>query len=284
VETHAHGSSKSKAPYQGLLGSLIGSLENAEGHAGDAEDLAGRKGLLQLLDPRIKVVALLALIIAVTASHSLVALAVLFALAVILAALSRLSPVRLFRQVWLGVLLFSGAIVLPAVFLVPGEALVHLPILGWPVTVQGVKSAAFVIGRAETSATFAVLLILTTPWPHVLKALSSLGVPVAVVALLGMTYRYVFVLLRMATDLADARRSRVMSGMNRKARRHLLLSTIGVLLSKSMALATDIHMAMLSRGYNGEVRLLDDFRTRPRDWMFLAAALAVPAFTLGIQI
>jgi energy-coupling factor transporter transmembrane protein EcfT len=51
-----------------------------------------------------------------------------------------------------------------------------------------------------------------------------------------------------------------------------------------MALATDIHMAMLSRGYCGEVRLLDDFRTRPRDWLFLAAALAVPALAFGIQI
>jgi cobalt/nickel transport system permease protein len=37
---------------------------------------------------------------------------------------------------------------------------------------------------------------------------------------------------------------------------------------------------MIARGYRGEIRLLHEFRTKPTDWLFLAAALAVPALLL----
>ena len=40
---------------------------------------------------------------------------------------------------------------------------------------------------------------------------------------------------------------------------------------------------MLSRGFRGEVHVLDDFQTSPRDWIMLAvfAALATCAFYFG---
>lgn len=263
---------------------LFHSLDDVERHALDAERTMERSGLLQGLDPRIKVIGLLALIIAATATHSLLLLSALFGLAVLMALVSNISPLRLAQQVWLGVLLFTGAIALPSLFLVPGEAIARLPLLGWEISAQGVRSAAFLLGRAETSATLAALLVLTTPWPHVLKALSSLGVPDAIVAVLGMTYRYIFVLLRTAGEIMEARRSRIMSRMNRSARRHLLITTLGALLGKSVALAQDIHTAMIARGYRGQVRLLHDFRTRGRDWLFLAATLLVPASIYGLSL
>lgn len=263
---------------------LFHSLDEVERHALDAERTTERPGLLQDLDPRIKVIGLLALIIAATSTHSLLTLSALFVLAVLMALLSSVSPLRLARQVWLGVLLFTGAIAVPSLFLVPGETIARLPFLGWEISAQGVRSAAFLLGRAETSATFAALLVLTTPWPHVLKALSSLGVPDAIVAVLGMTYRYIFVLLRTAGEIMEARRSRIMSRMNRSARRHLLITTLGALLGKSLVLAQDIHTAMIARGYRGQVRLLHDFRTRGRDWLFLAATLLVPASIYGLRL
>ena len=64
-------------------------------------------------------------------------------------------------------------------------------------------------GVALALATLAFLLILTTPWPYVLKAMRTLGVPVVVVAMLGMTHRYIFVLLQTATQMFEARRSRL---------------------------------------------------------------------------
>lgn len=269
---------------RGLLESLVFGLLGVESHSLEAETTSALPGLLQRLDPRIKVVALLALIIAAVSTQRLTVLALMFALATSLAMASKIRLARLFRQVWLGVFLFSGIIVLPAVFIVPGEAVAHLPLLGWPITLQGLRSAAFVIGRAETAASLSLLLVLTTPWPHVLKALRSLGVPAAIVAILGMTYRYIFVLTQSSLQMAEARQSRLMAPLDGPARRRLMLTMIGTLLTKTLALGTEVHAAMMARGYRGEVRLLDDFRTRPADWTFLLAALGVAATIIGARL
>ncbi len=268
---------------RGFVNGVVVALEAAESHFLEAERSAARRGLLQGLDPRIKVAATLALVVGATATTSLAVLALLFGLAVGLAALSGIGPARLSRTVWLGVLLFTGAVVLPAVFLVPGDPIARLPLVGWTMTLQGLRSAAFVLGRAETAATLAFLLVSTTPWPHVLKALASLGVPAPVVAILGMTHRYVFVLLQSALQLVEARRSRIMRSMTASQRRRTLMSVVGVLLERSLALSAEVHMAMIARGYRGEVRLLHDFRARPVDWAFLSAAVAVPVAILALR-
>jgi cobalt/nickel transport system permease protein len=268
---------------QGFLESLAQGLARAMEHALDAEAMAARKGFLQGLDPRAKLVALGALIVATTLVATLTSLAALFLLAVVLAALSGITLARLGKQVWLSVLLFTGVIALPALVIVPGVPVLQIPALGWTVTLQGLRSAAFLVGRAETAATFALLLVLTTPWPHVLKALRAVGVPVIVVAVLGMTHRYIFVLLQTAMQMFEARRSRIVGPMTAAERRRLVAASAGVLLGKTLQLSTEVHLAMIARGYRGEVRLLDDFRTRPRDWAALLPALAIPALILWLQ-
>jgi cobalt/nickel transport system permease protein len=266
-----------------FLGGLAHGLAAAMEHALDAETTAARKGFLQGLDPRAKLVALGALIAATTMVGTLSALATLFLLALALAAGSGITLLRLGKQVWTGVLLFTGVIALPALVIVPGEPLLELPVVGWPITLQGLRSAAFLVGRAETAATFALLLILTTPWPHVLKALRTVGVPVTLVAVLGMTHRYIFVLLQTALQMFEARRSRIVGPLAAAERRRLVAAGVGVLLDRTLQLGTEVHLAMIARGYRGEVRLLDDFKTRPRDWVVLFLALAVPGLILWLQ-
>lgn len=255
----------------------------ASQHALDATSVSTHNGYLQGLDPRIKLLGLLALIVSGVLSTTLITLAALFLLALALALSSHVGIARLCKQVWGGVFLFTGAIALPAIFIVPGEILAYLPILDWPISLQGLRAAAFLIGRAETAATFALLLVLTTPWTHVLKAMRSLGLPVVLVAILGMTHRYIFVLLQTAAQMFEARRSRILAPMSGAHKRQMLAATAGVLLAKSFQLSTEVHLAMLSRGYRGEVHVLHEFRTRWRDWIALLLALAIPGTILWIQ-
>jgi cobalt ECF transporter T component CbiQ len=261
------------------LSNLVGAMERAF----QAEELAKRDGLLQRLDPRTKLVGILALVIVAALAHRLWVIGGLFGVAVWLAVWSRVSLATLAKRVWMPVFLFTGVIALPAPFITPGHEVGRLPGLGWAVTEQGLRSAGYLVARVETAATLSVLLILCTPWNHVLKALRVLRLPVLFVVILGMTYRYILLLLQSARDMFESRRSRMVGRLEGPERRRLAAASAGVLLSKSLQLSSDVYSAMLSRGFRGEVYLLDEFRTTAWDWLMLAVfgALASAAWYFG---
>ncbi len=266
------------ASIEQTIGSLLGALDrDAATHR-----LANANGLLQGLDPRVKIVGMLSLIFSATAARSLFAIAAVFLAAVALAVLSKV-PIRFIAtRVWVSVLAFTGTIALPALFLTPGPSLLKLPWIGWEITAPGLRSAAFLIARAETAATLALLLVTCTPWTHVLKALRVLRVPALAVTILGMTHRYIFLLLQLATDMFVARRSRTLGRMTAGMRRHTATASAGVLLEKSLELSGEVYSAMQSRGFTGEIFLLDNFKMRARDWRALAAFSAFAACALWI--
>lgn len=248
-----------------------------------AEEIANTQGLLQRLDPRVKVIGLLLLVVATAMSHSLLVIAALFALALSLALLSQVPIRHLASRVWLAVLFFTGAIALPAIFVTPGDLLYRLPILHWPITAQGLKASLYLLSRVETATTFSVLLVLCTPWMQVLKALRVLRVPVIAVVILGITYRYIFVLLQIAADMFESRQSRMVGKLPGSDQRRLAAASVGVLLGKSIQLSNDVYLAMLSRGFRGEVYTLDDFHAQRYDGWALAGFVLVAglAFWFG---
>jgi cobalt/nickel transport system permease protein len=268
---------------RGFLERTTSSFVDAMEHAFYAEQTAREDGLLQRVDPRVKLVGILALVVPAAASRSFAVIAGLLAIAIVLAALSHVSFGVLLRRVWITVLLFTGVIALPAPFVTPGRAVWHLPLLGWSVTAQGLASAGYLVLRVETAATLCVLLVLTTPWNHVLKAMRVLRVPAVLVTILGMTYRYLFLVLQSAHDMFESRRSRMIGELTGHERRRVAAASAGVLMSKTFDLSNEVYLAMQSRGYRGDVSVLDEFQIRNFDWVMLAAfaLVSIAAFWLG---
>ncbi len=250
-----------------------------------AEEVARKDGLLQKLDPRVKIIGLLALILDVTLARNLFTILFVFAVAVLVALLSAVPIRTLASRAWLSALAFTGTITLPVIFITPGDVLFRLPLLGWTITAQGIGSALYLITRVETTVTLSLLLVLCTLWTHVLKALRVLGVPVIFVVILGMTYRYIFVMLETARNMFEARQSRLVGSLNGAESRRLAAASVGVLLSKSFYLHSEVYLAMQSRGFRGKVYTLDDFAMHRQDWIALAAFLLIAAlaFWLGRQ-
>ncbi|MGH9470628.1 MAG: cobalt ECF transporter T component CbiQ [Terriglobia bacterium] len=268
---------------RGFAERSIASLAEALEHALAADESARAPGLLQSLDARVKLAGIVALIVAAAMARRLWVLAALLAISVALAALSRVSFRVLAKRVWIVVFVFTALIALPAPFITPGRTVAQLPLLGWPVSAAGLTSAAYLILRVETAATFSALLVLSTPWGQLLKALRVLRTPVVLVVILGVTYRYVFLLLQSAVEMFESRQSRMVGALSGADRRRVAASTAGVLMSKSLQLSSEVYSAMLSRGFSGEVYSLSDFEARRIDWLALAAfgALTAAALWLG---
>jgi cobalt/nickel transport system permease protein len=275
---------KTTAAHPFIERTLAGFYEALQ-QATTAERLAVQRGILQSLDPRVKLAGALLMILSAVCSRRLWVTALIFLLTLPLARFSQISLRLVATRIWLGVLVFTGTIALPAIFTTAGPILWILPILGWPVTAQGLSSAVHLLLRAETSATWLLLVVLTTPWTHLLKALRALRLPVTVLVILGMTHRYIFLLLQLAGEQFAARRSRLVGVLSQRERRKLASSSAGVLLDKSIQLSGEVFSAMQARGYRGEVYTLDNFQMSPRDWVALVTlmALAIITFWLGIR-
>jgi cobalt/nickel transport system permease protein len=253
-----------------------------------SEAYARKKGLLQVLDVRIKLVGFLCIIVLISFLQTPRSLWIVYGTSLILAVFSR-TPLGFFqKRIWLFVPLFTAATALPALLniVTPGDTLWVLFTLNNPhawgpytipreitVTHQGLWGAITFVSRVAASVSFAVLFTLTTKWSEVFAGLRALFVPRIFVMTLSMTERYIFVFLRLIQDMYRARKSRTIRSLSTAADRNWTASRIGVTFKKSMEMSEDIYKAMLSRGFQGEFRSMNRFHASVVDYVWLAMVL-----------
>jgi len=271
-----------------FLDKTLLAVANAAEQSLFSEAYALRHGFLQLLDVRIKLVTFLYILVIISFLHRPQTVWLLYGLSLVLAVVSRVSLVFFLKRVWLFVPLFSAAIVLPALLniVTPGEPVWVLVKFGrafsWgpytipseiAVTRQGLWGGIVFVSRVAASVSFAVLFTLTTKWAEVFSGLRSLFVPRVFVVTLGMTYRYLFVFLRLIQDMYRARKSRTIRPLSPAAERNWIASRIGATFKKSVDMSEDIYQAMLSRGFHGEFRSTDRFHAAATDTVWLVTVL-----------
>jgi cobalt/nickel transport system permease protein len=93
-----------------------------------------------------------------------------------------------------------------------------------------------------------ILLSNTTPFSELLSILKRFGVPLLLVTVLALMYRYLFVLIDEAERLGRARSSRTFSEA-RLGRWRALASLVGQLFVRSTERAERIYAAMTARGW-----------------------------------
>jgi len=168
-----------------------------------SEKYAKSNGLLQTIDPRVKIVSIFLLVITASLLNRIELVASLYFFTLIIAYLSRIELGFFIKRVWLFIPLFTGVVVIPALFnlITPGDSLLYLIQPGnslgpWTladglsITTQGTLSAILLVTRVAASVSLVVLLTLTTRWTDVLCGLQVLRIPKAFVMTLGMAYRY----------------------------------------------------------------------------------------------
>jgi len=258
----------------GFLAKNISRLTHALESMLFSEDIARGPGLLQGLDARVKVVTLLLFVVIVSLGRSLPILAGIFLMVLVLAFVSRVPLGFFFKRVMLFIPIFTAVIAIPALFITSGDPLVTIADKT-VITEQGARTAGFLVLRVVDSLSFSVLLMLTTPWTSFLVALRWLRFPLLLVATLGMTHRYIFLFVHTANTMFLARRSRTVGRLSGGENRRWLARAVTSTLAKSHHLSEEVYLAMLSRGYRGEVLSLDKLSLRRRDLISVSLALAV---------
>lgn len=256
---------------------------------------AGSSGLLQGIDARAKVLGLIGLVIITTMLHNLPSLVFSYIICVFLAILSNV-PFRRFAGVWLVVPLFSAMIMIPATLniVTPGNNLFmiwrnmnysigpwHLPQV-LAVTDSGLLIAARFILRTATCVSLTVLLASTTRPAKLFRALHLLGVPQIFITLLTMMERYLGILIRSAEEIHLAKISRSITVETVRQEHAWIAAGMVTLFRRTHTLSNAIYLAMISRGYTGDIYLLKESSLRTRDWLFLAASAISGALLIYI--
>ncbi|MDD5155106.1 MAG: energy-coupling factor transporter transmembrane component T, partial [Candidatus Omnitrophica bacterium] len=85
--------------------------------------------------------------------------------------------------------------------------------------------------------------------------------------------RYIFLFIEVLQNTYLAIKSRVGFVSSVKKGQGMVAWNIASLWQRSYALHNQVYYAMLSRGYDGEPKALDEFQIRPKDIFCLGAAL-----------
>lgn len=246
-----------------------------------ADETASLPGVMQSLDPRVKIVTVLLCLLLVLFSRSLPVLAGIYLLTNLLALVSRIRLGFFLKRTWIFIPLFSLLIAIPAMFsfVSPGESLLSIGALH--ITRPGITAAVFFMGRVITSVSLVILLSITTRHFDLLKALRFFGIPQMFVMVLGMCYRYLYLFVEILEDTHRAIRSRIGSGMHYRKGQRLVAWNIAHLWMRSYRLNEQVYSAMVARGFRGEPMTLNHFQAKPRDWFWLLGS-AVLILLLGV--
>ena len=204
-------------------------------------------------------------------------------LAVILAVdiLSELGMGYILRRSALALPFVLAAI--PVIFTISGPALFSLEIGPWTLTATqaGVERLISIGLKSWISVQAAIVLAASTPFPDLMAAMRAVKVPRLLVAVFGLMWRYLFVMADEALRLIRARASRsghsdnpgMKPGGSLAWRGRVAGGMAGSLFLRAIERSDRIYIAMVARGYNGEVRTFSLPRLRPLDWLILSVSL-----------
>ncbi|MDH5361726.1 MAG: cobalt ECF transporter T component CbiQ [Aigarchaeota archaeon] len=241
------------------------------------EKYSASAGLLQSIDPRVKIISTFAIVVTAVAARTMISLSILLALVFGLAAAARI-PLRFFLyRATVFVPLFAGIITLPLLFITPGTPLVEIGIRPYiaVITVEGIYKAAQFFLRVWVCVASLTLLILITRFSKVIQAMDRLRVPSLFVTLTSVTFRSIFVLVDEAYRMVVARESRSVGKESRMEVLRSLASMVGTLFIRSYERGERVYMAMLARGYSGQLESMDYAKLRTRDFVFGLVILSI---------
>ena len=225
---------------------------------------------VHVLPAHVKLAAMLLFVLAVVATPrgafgAFGVHAVLIGAAVMAARL----PVGFLPRRWLVLIPF----VLFAVFLPFWAGGVRTEVWGLLLSVEGLWGAWTILAKATLGVTASIVMAATTEVPDILLGLDRLRVPRLITAIAGFMVRYLDLVLGEMHRMRIAMLSRgydprwIWQG-------RALATSAGALFIRSYERGERVHQAMVARGYQGQMPILNTEPTRAGSWL---RGLALPS-------
>ncbi|MCW2876704.1 MAG: cobalt transporter, permease protein [Sphaerisporangium sp.] len=229
------------------------------------------------LPPQCKLpaVAAFAVVVVATPREVFWAFGVYALLLAAVASVARVPASFMLRRMVIEVPFVVFAVALPVIGL--GE---RVEVLGLSLSAQGLWAAWNILAKATLGVMASILLAATTEPRMMLLGAQRLRLPSLLVQIAMFMLRYMDVILDEMRRMRVARESR---GFAARDVRHLpvLAKSAGALFIRSYERGERVHLAMLSRGYNGSMPIMNDATASARSW---ATAALLPAAALATAV
>ncbi len=237
---------------------------------------ADLESIIHRLDPRIKIVSFFSFILLVISTQPIKFLNFpLYFLLIFGVILASKVPLRFIFKKSLVIIPFVLLIAIFIPFLKEGEiagsysfASLHLT-----VTYDGLIILFNVLSKSWLSVLSMLALASTTKFPELLKGFEKLGMPRVMVMVISFMYRYVFVLGDEVMRMKCARDARSFGG-NSKWHIKTIGNIIGMVFIRTYERGERVYVAMVSRGFIGKIKILDDLHVKKLDLCFMLSFLA----------
>jgi cobalt/nickel transport system permease protein len=241
-------------------------------HLPEIDKFAHLKSPLHSWDPRVKIISISILILSIVLLRDLRVAFLGLALAIILVFLSKIPFSFVFVHLrW--VLFFVLALFAVISLTVPGSPLMKLSFLS--ISWEGVKLSLLIILRAISAVLLIFPMMGTTRFNLTLKALQKIKIPDKLIQLLMFTYRYIFLFLDEEKRVFIGATSRGFVKRTNLSTLRTMANLVGMLLVHSFERTEHIRDAMISRGYDGRLKILDEFTLGPKDFIKASLIIAV---------
>ena len=241
------------------------------------DEFSNIDSFISRLDPRVKIISFILLILSIvfTRPDSFYTFCLFLLLIFILIYLSRIS----FSFVLKKSLIIIPFVLMIAIFIPffkKGEiaGAYSFGSLKLSVSYDGLLILWNVFIKSFLSVLIMILLVSSTKFIDMLKALEKLRCPKLIIMIMSFMYRYIFVFIDELLIMNQAKESR-MVGKKWWFNIKTLANMIGSLFVRSYERGESVYLAMCSRGYSGAIRTLDNFCIKASDRMFLILLISI---------
>ena len=198
-----------------------------------------------------------------------------FLLLVTAALASKIPLLLLFKRALIEIPFIFFAILMP--FFGTGE---KFEIAGIELYREGLLAGTSIVVKGTLGVLAAVILSTTTTAREILRGLERLKLPAVMVQIASFMLRYVNVISDEMERMKVARESRgfVATGIKHWK---VLATSAAALFIRSYERGERVHLAMLSRGFDGNLPSLDNNKATQRQWF---TALSLPGLALSLSL
>jgi cobalt/nickel transport system permease protein len=241
---------------------------------------ATKENFIQKISPHVKFLSLIYFVVMISFARDVSAQTLTSVFIFLLFIIARISLFQVYRRIIIVAFIFGFIVISPASLnvITNGDIVFNLVTLNKPLhfwifnipqnigfTENGIQVVSLFFLRVLNSVSFAMLVVFTTPFTLFIKSFKKIGVPDTFLMIISLAYKYVFILCRTIEETYLALKSRLSGDIKSSSIRKLVGGRVLFIFKRSQIIYEGTYFAMVSRGYDGKIKLPSQTHLNYRD-------------------